>query len=651
MEKIINEIIISLYLRKIAPLSYFSQYELNQTNNTIPLPNFIKSIRELCPDASFIHIDFFAKEISFGSKTSVSYEEFDKIFQEYSQNSIEIYENQMVLKIKECLLYKKINLRSNLRKLDTYKANEIPQDDFFKELQQIFGANLTDNHYKYILRKYGEIASLGKINYVKFCEDVVPKKQEKMSSETENIAGSNILNIYMSKMREYMHAKNIKIYSELMSEKIVEKHDIVELLLRLFPECSLAKDEFIIITNSYEKEKLLEELWTDENEENIRPYKEKLAKELNYKIYKYCNSHNLKLKEEFENEDSLKINYLSPYEIRGVFHKIGIPLSNFQLTILLYYQINTMDDNGYIKYDDLIKIIFEQGKNCEIEEQKKDTEILQNLEKSEETQKIIEPLENTSEMPKFVELGEEHKTYAKEQLIILRDYIKSKNIGAKFQEDIENNSADDCIDPIRFIEILQKYDIKFPTPETIDVIYSYLKHPGKSEIYLDKFFTSIAGGDNLSQYLLKLISFVQKTEIQPITLMSKCIEESGSRLITKSALSKILQSIGYKFFSDELRELYASITVDGTFFGTFVKLLEQIYKRNIAIQPEKIPIFIKMHTEFMKSGVLLHELYKNLNKANDGYCEIMQFTEEIMKITNFEKSEIEQIFLLFDIYE
>eukprot|EP01022_Parablepharisma_sp_SALTPOND_P020407 TRINITY_DN3719_c1_g2_i1.p2 TRINITY_DN3719_c1_g2~~TRINITY_DN3719_c1_g2_i1.p2 ORF type:complete len:624 (-),score=84.02 TRINITY_DN3719_c1_g2_i1:1589-3460(-) len=584
---------------------------------------------------------------------TVSFTQFCSHLEKNTASAIAEYNGQIMLKLKECIRHRKIDIKASMKALDTYKANEITVADFLKELKLKVGSALNEGQYQYIMRKYE--TSTGRINYVKLCEDLETdgKKVSQYENEEEIV----------SKLRQFMYENKLKLATVLLDKVEPVPLSVLE---DLFPKEVISEEELGKLTSKVvdkndEKAlncgKLQNLFWTSIDEEKDRENSEVLAKELNEKIARYCKVKSIDLGEGVNLTDDDE--YLSPSQIKAMFHQKGIKLSDNQMCVLLYYQNIGTDEKGYKRYLDVVKKVIATY----IEESSVKKQLMQDLEPvSEEAEnkqneeesgkeKNEEPEEKKKEehaVPKLVTLGKEHVEYAKSQLNALSEYFKAKGITAdKLFGEVIN---EECIDPSRFFAILEEYEVKSTNLETQDILYSYLKHPNENAVSLEKVYKAIF--NDRTEVLNRLKEFIERNEISVEAFARRC----ESRVITKAGLGKILNEIDYKHSKTELNELYSASIGEESVQGCLPLLISKIFRKEKVLplttsQTHEVVELIRKKCG--EHGVTLHKLYASiLDIRTENYVDLNELSLALSKlIPDLPSASIQTLFYSLDHYK
>jgi len=663
------------------------------TKGIISRSGFSKLLHELCPNENTLHIELTGNYFATADKTAISVEKFTSKLKQGATVALTEYQENIMNKIGNYTSYKKLDLKEVMKIHDIYGIGEIPIKYFTMELRNKMSNVLEENEYKFIERKYQ--GNSGKVNYITFCDDLYDFEKNDEEVKKEEV------DIITAKIRIYIHDNDIKVASVLLNEP---KPISLSTLSKLFPRECISEEELGKLARALDKsrnktfnyERLLEELWTDEVEEKNRVNAEMVAKNLYMKIAKYCKERNINLQRIFYDFDECHDGYLSPEIIRTALHGCGLKLSDNQLCMLLYYQKVKVDYRGYKKYADVVdqvnallpedKVISERIPIEEVdeieeikdesvkEEQKEEDKTIEDMEKNVSMIKEREEIrkdekEIKGESPVFKQrpvqeaeskaankkvectpLEEAHIKYAQTELHRLGDYLDQNNINFKaiMEEETDNIS----IEPNKLFTILKQYNVELVYEDTMPIIYTYLKHRDREEISLRKLYkeidkNKIPATDELEKYL-------KSNEVDMDKFIYIC-DLDDNRVISKTALKKALNRVNYDYTEDDINEMYNSITRKGGFQGCYPLFLSKLYK-NVKGNPEyetKFNELIELIREkLIIKEIYLHQLYAQLDTKLDSYTNRDNFISVLIKIIpELNADDITFVFSYLDKYK
>jgi len=478
--KILDEIAIYMHYKHETVLSYFKNYELDMTNKTVSLMNFMIGIRALNIRVSERDIEQLGKDLDVFYNNTVSIEELNYNIEDRMNSAIAKYERNITRMLFDCVKAKNVDLVKAFKKYDSYNMKEISSFDFERELRLIMGANLNENQYQYIISKYEKRP--GKTGYYDFIQAI---DSEKGLQSVSDFIYMNPLRIQLvDRLRQEIRKRDLKIASTLLSlnkaGNLLYDNNII---LSLFPKEILSTEDFIQLTaimdekntGTFHYDSMCSLLWTNEEEESSRENAMKTVSDLNIKVASYLRKKNADLEQEFVKLDRECIGFLSSDDIKFALTNCGMPLSYKQLAALVYYQDLITDIRYRKNYIQLsAKILGESNiekRFPQIKLQKVEGEIMnKNTRKvtfGEDVEEIKKKPQEMNETPNFKKGGPPNKENAEKVMeYIIRNITNDKidNIYSAFRKNDTNNS--ECIEQGVFINTMSNEGIVL-TPDEL----------------------------------------------------------------------------------------------------------------------------------------------------------------------------------------
>jgi Ca2+-binding EF-hand superfamily protein len=388
--------------------------------------------------------------------------------------------------------------------------------------------------------------------------------------------------------------------------------------------------------------------------------------------------------------------FISVDDIREVLMNLGLKLSFKQLSALLYYQDIAKDSKWRKNYNELIKLIEEEGINVEqspkikaelsaLELQRYEELKSHSLGQTKRSGKWGEEesvqMRKTIESPRFkksfttakeIELDADKINYLNEQLNTLRIYLQDK--GVNVRGEFVRFEKDGYIDFDIFCRVLASHDVDIDDQDVLNHLYSYLKEEEEGKISSQRLYDALSKGKILTQYkskvivkktaltqdeviaagltLKRLAAFVEENKIPLIKFKANGIE---GKAMKKEHLDKTLKEIGFVITRTDFEALFRLLTIRKDEFASIPHLItilnEHISKKN----PKKLNLEVnaKENNKALNKEIDDRDINLNtlLNINGDSYIDkndfITTLTQAEVKIPS---DKLAMVFNNLDVY-